>query len=78
MKSFVFTSYEGQTLGPNEENLQNIQVLGFAKGYNAKNAFNNLLKENKWLIKTSFQETIAMELKHINYLAKAQSFLIPS
>lgn len=42
--------------------IENCQVLGFASGADAREAFSNLLSENEYLKETTFDETFAMEL----------------
>ena len=47
MKSYIFITNEGFTFQPNSEDyepdIENSQVIGFAKGNNQNDAFNNLL-----------------------------------
>ena len=66
MSLFIFLTTEGYTFQPNSESaepdIENCQVLGFASGADAKEAFLNLLSENEYLKETTFDETFAMEL----------------
>ncbi|MBU2043676.1 MAG: hypothetical protein KJ619_00380 [Candidatus Omnitrophica bacterium] len=66
MKNYIFISAEGYTYQPGSESIQpdieNLQVIGFAKGNNSKNAFRKLVQENGYLAETSFDEIISYEL----------------
>ncbi|RXJ75015.1 hypothetical protein CRU86_09540, partial [Aliarcobacter skirrowii] len=52
---------------PNSEeimpDIENMQVVGFSKGLNSKEAFENLKTKNSYLLETTFDEIIAIELK---------------
>jgi len=80
MKSYVFITEEGITYQPNslppEPDIENCQVIGFAKGKNEDDAFKNLTKENDYLLDTSFNEIICMELKNEDYYQKAKIFYL--
>ena len=66
-KDFIFITFEGITFQPNSEdimpNIENMQVFGFAKGKNSKEAFENLKIKNIYLVNTTCNEIIAIELK---------------
>jgi hypothetical protein len=66
IREYIFLTYEGFTFQPNsksmEPDIENLQVLGFSKGRNSKDAFKNLLKENIYLIDTTFDRVISYEL----------------
>ena len=59
-KRYIFLSAEGFTFQPNSNlekpDIENLQVIGFAKGRDSKDAFQQLLKENSCLIDTSFDK----------------------
>ena len=78
MKSYVFITEEGVTYQPNsispEPDIENCQVIGFAKGNNEDEAFKNLTKDNEYLLDTNFNEIICMELKNEDYHDKAKYF----
>jgi hypothetical protein len=74
MRYFIFLTDEGYTKTPEDEDIDNLQVLGIASGINEKNAFNNFIKENNYLIDTGFKEVIAMELVNEK---EFHNFLIP-
>jgi hypothetical protein len=54
--------------------VENMQVLGFAKGRDESEAFENLLNENAWLVKTVFEEVQCLELRHLEYPAHKRFF----
>jgi len=67
VKSYIFITAEGYTFQPEstsiEPDIENCQVIGFAKGENPKQAFQNMIQENKNLLETTFDELICYELK---------------
>jgi len=67
MKSYIFITTEGFTFQPNSESqmpdIENCQVIGFGKGQNAQEAFENMLMSQKYLHETNFDEIIGLELK---------------
>ena len=66
-KDFIFITFEGYTFQPNNESdipdIENMQVIGFSKGLNSKEAFENLKIKSSYLKETNFNEIISMELK---------------
>lgn len=66
MKNYIFLTTEGYTFQPNSESIDpdidNLQVIGFAKGENSKKAFQSLLRENNYLKNTTFDEMFSYEL----------------
>ena len=54
MKTFIFYTSEGYTESPDCGAIDNCQLLGEAKGESAKEALDNLLKENPWIIENGF------------------------
>ena len=71
MGSYIFITTEGYTYQPGskaaEPDIENCQVLGFAKGDSAEEAFKALLRENPYLLETSFDEVVCLELKNEDY-----------
>lgn len=67
MEDFIFITFEGYTFQPNSESdipdIENMQVIGFSKGLNSKEAFENLKIKSSYLKETNFNEIISMELK---------------
>lgn len=67
MKDFIFITFEGYTFQPNNESdipdIENMQVIGFSKGLNSKEAFENLKIKSSYLKETNFNEIISIELK---------------
>jgi len=82
MKSYIFITTEGYTFQPESEliepDIENCQVIGFARGIDEKDAFQNLIKENPYLFDTTFDELICLELKHTHYDKYAQRFCLAS
>lgn len=55
MNEYIFYTPEGHTVAPNEyEEIENCQILGFAIGFDAKQAQINLLKDNPWILKAGY------------------------
>ena len=55
MNEYIFYTTEGYTIAPNENiEVENCQVLGRAFGNNPKEAEENLLKENPWIVEAGF------------------------
>lgn len=79
MNKFIFLTSEGYTFQPGsksiEPDIENLQVLGIASGFDQENAFNNLLKNNLHLVTTTFIETYCLQLDH-NYLDSKRYFYI--
>lgn len=78
MKSYIFITEEGTSYQPNsispEPDIDNCQVIAFAKGKDENEAFINLKKENDYLFDTNFDEIICIELKHEDYYHNAKHF----
>ncbi|MCD4706064.1 hypothetical protein K8R61_03215 [bacterium] len=68
MRHFIFLTQEGYTFQPNSESdmpdIENLQVLGTAGGKDEKNAFDNFVRENEYLLDTNYKEVVVMELKN--------------
>ena len=66
MKQFIFLTEEGSTFQPNSSSLEpdidNLQVIGFAEGFDAHNAFESMLSENSFLKETTFDRVFALKL----------------
>lgn len=56
MKSYIFYTDEGVTESPNENIVENFQILGFENGINISEALQHLLDNNKWIFETGFSE----------------------
>ena len=67
MRTFIFITTEGTTLQPSSttemKDIENCQVIGYSDGENEQIAFDNLINENDYLLDTSFDEVICLELK---------------
>jgi hypothetical protein len=66
MNNYIFLTDEGYTFQPETEaepvEIENLQVIGFAKGIDGNDAYRNLLAENPQLQKTSFQRIFCYQL----------------
>jgi len=80
MGAYIFITTEGYTYQPGskaaEPDIENCQVLGFAKGDDADEAFCVLLQENAYLLETSFEEVVCLELKDEDYRETKRCFFI--
>ncbi|MDW7774884.1 MAG: hypothetical protein SCH39_00940 [Methanosarcinales archaeon] len=65
-KSYIFLTFEGNTFQPDSESIEpdieNLQVIGISKGNDSHMAFENLIKENSYLLETSFDKIFTYEL----------------
>ena len=80
MKGYIFITEEGVTYQPDssspEPDIENCQVIGFAKGKNENEAFDNLTKENEHLLSTNFNEITCIELKNEDCYRKSKHFYL--
>jgi len=78
MKSYIFITNEGYTFQPESEaiepDVENCQVIGFAQGLSEEQAFENMVEENEYLMETTFDELICLELRHIDYYKQSRYF----
>ena len=78
MNSYIFITTEGYTFQSGSEaiepDIENCQVIGFAQGEDEQQAFENLVKENQYLLETTFDELICFELKHADYFKQRAYF----
>ena len=67
VKEYIFYTTEGITLQPDlgegAGDVENCQILGWAKGCDPATAFESLASECPWLCDTTFREVIASELR---------------
>jgi len=80
-KSYIFLTFEGNTFQSDSESIEpdieNMQVIGISKGNNSQMAFENLVKENSYLLETSFDEICSYELSP-NFNGSADYFSLKS
>ena len=66
MNNYIFLTDEGYTFQPETEaepvEIENLQVIGTAKGTDANTAYRNLLAENPQLTETSFERIFCYQL----------------
>lgn len=54
MLNYVFYTGEGRTFSPSMNEVENLQILGFAHGESENEALSELLKENPWILEQGF------------------------
>jgi hypothetical protein len=71
MRNFIFLTQEGLTKTPSDTDIENLQVLGTANGENENQAFENLIKENDFLLYSDYDEVMCLELRgeEVNYFS---------
>lgn len=65
MKKFIFITREGETISPNGNNVENMQVIGIVENVESEDdALKKLLQENSWIFDAEFNvaEFIAYEI----------------
>ncbi|HEC76959.1 MAG TPA: hypothetical protein ENI33_06865 [Thermoplasmatales archaeon] len=66
-RKFLFLTPDGVTYSSCNEpypDVENLQVLGWAEGFNEEEAFNTFLRDSKWVYETGFREIMCVEIKH--------------
>ena len=66
MKKFIFITPEGNTIAPNGDEVENMQVIGIVEEVTNENeALKKLLLENEWIFDTQFNiaEFICYEIR---------------
>lgn len=66
-KSYIFLTKEGFTFQPDskqfiEQNIENLQVIGFSNAKKPNLAFKKLIKENEYLLETNFDEIFCIRI----------------
>ena len=61
---YILYTPEGFCTSPNDEDVENFQVLGFARGYSKQKAIFDFLKQNDWVIQYGYDpdEIMAKEI----------------
>ncbi len=65
-KLFLFVTPDGVTYSSPAKtypDVENFQVLGYGKGYTEREAFDDFVKRNNWVLDTDFNEIICIEIK---------------
>ena len=65
MKKYIFITSEGETISPNGQEVENMQVIGIIENVeNEDEALKKLLQENAWIFDAEFNvaEFIAYEI----------------
>jgi hypothetical protein len=69
MAQFIFYTFEGNTIAPNNTDVENLQILGIENGLCSNDALEKLLTNNKWIEKSGFSKD-----KIKNYAIVSASF----
>lgn len=56
MATYIFYTDEGVTIAPNNEFIENLQVLGIEDGTSKQEATMNLFKNNEWIKSMEYSE----------------------
>jgi hypothetical protein len=77
MNSYIFFTDEGFTFQPTKyederDIVENLQLVGIAKGESPEEAFNNLIYNNSWIKQTTFESFYSYPLKD-NYQSQKSS-----
>jgi len=79
VNTYIFLTSEGHTFQPDSESIdpdiENLQVLGTAPGFNREDAFSNLLRNHPYLLKTSFTKTFCYQMDN-DYLNSKKYFCL--
>ncbi len=76
IKSYIFLTSEGTTFAPYEYSKENkypnecynLQVIGFAEGENANDAFKKLISESEYIKEYGFKDIFSYPLEKRNYI----------
>ncbi len=63
---YLFLTPDGVTYSSCEEvypDVENFQVLGWAEGNTEEEAFEEFVKNNKWVLKTNFENVVCIEVR---------------
>lgn len=63
MKEYIFLTGEGRTLTPENDDIDNLQVVAFGNGESSREAWNNIVLRESFVASFCFKNIIAMELK---------------
>lgn len=66
MKKYIFYTYEGHTIAPNNNPLDSMQILGFEEATTHEKALNILLKNNPWIVENGFDTNKILYLDMLN------------
>jgi hypothetical protein len=56
MGQYIFLTAEGSTVAPNGDDVDNLQVLGFAYGQDIESARLSLLESESWILNSGFSK----------------------
>ncbi|MDE6808035.1 MAG: hypothetical protein K2I98_06220 [Prevotella sp.] len=55
MSEYIFYTTEGFTRAPDNNNIENCQLLGIADGKDSQEALDNLIRNNSWIVERGFE-----------------------
>lgn len=71
ISEYIFVTFEWHTFQPWSNSLdpdvENMQVIWFWKGFSRDEAYENLIKNNNYLLETSFNEIWCMKIANNKY-----------
>jgi hypothetical protein len=70
LRKFIFLTTEGTTTAPNGEDVENLQVLGFAYEKGLDSAEQTFFEENGWILSLGFSRHGIQVLELVNDLEK--------
>jgi hypothetical protein len=56
MAQFIFYTFEGGTIAPDNTEVENLQILGIENGLCSNDALEKLLTDNKWIEEYGFSK----------------------
>lgn len=62
MKKYIFYTNDGFSQDKNLQNTENCQILGLSQGENVKHAYDNLIKENDYILSHNYENIMAYEI----------------
>jgi hypothetical protein len=65
MKNFIFITSNGYTESPQNDHIENCQVLGWSTGETVDDAFMKLLKLNTWILEMGYDDVVGYELANL-------------
>ena len=61
MKNYLFFTTDGYSFDPNNKEIPNMQILGFASGNDILEAFKEFKQHQSYLVDFAFKEVVALE-----------------
>lgn len=60
MQQYIIATFEGTTISPKGNRVENLQILGLETGESPEDAWKHLINKNRWISESGFgyEETI--------------------